>query len=75
MIKGLLLLSGLDVCDLFVWGNVSGTFYIDFQKAKVFNYDGAVKGPSFFFLPAQKIIHEGFVILHHGVSAGQSWLA
>uniref|UniRef100_H3C1K8 Malate dehydrogenase 1B, NAD (soluble) n=1 Tax=Tetraodon nigroviridis TaxID=99883 RepID=H3C1K8_TETNG len=48
-----------DVCDLFVWGNVSGTFYIDFQKAKVFNYDGAVKGPSFFFLPAQKIIHEG----------------
>lgn len=55
----------LDVCGVIVWGNVSGSFYIDLQKAKVFNYDGAVKGPVFFSLPAQEIIRDRFHISHN----------
>ncbi|KAI3365940.1 hypothetical protein L3Q82_009774, partial [Scortum barcoo] len=48
-----------DVTDVFVWGNISGSFYIDLQRAKVFNYDGAVKGPAFFFQSVHQIFHQG----------------
>lgn len=61
------LVSDLDVCDVIVWGNISGSFYVDLQKAQVTNYDGAVKGPAFFSLPAQKIIHDRSVVLHNRV--------
>ncbi|XP_044043983.1 putative malate dehydrogenase 1B isoform X2 [Siniperca chuatsi] len=47
-----------DVTNVMVWGNISGSFYIDLQRAKVFNYDGAIKGPAFFSQPVQKILHE-----------------
>ncbi|TWW64184.1 putative malate dehydrogenase 1B [Takifugu flavidus] len=47
-----------DVRDVIVWGNISGSFYVDLQKTKVFNYDGPVKGPEFFSLPAQNIIND-----------------
>uniref|UniRef100_UPI0037E7BBA0 putative malate dehydrogenase 1B n=1 Tax=Semicossyphus pulcher TaxID=241346 RepID=UPI0037E7BBA0 len=47
-----------DVTDVIVWGNISGSFYIDLQRAKVFNYDGAIKGPAFFSQPVLKILHE-----------------
>ncbi|XP_054479433.1 putative malate dehydrogenase 1B [Anoplopoma fimbria] len=47
-----------DITNVIVWGNISGSFYIDLQRAKVFNYDGAIKGPAFFSQPAQKILHE-----------------
>ncbi|XP_051284206.1 putative malate dehydrogenase 1B [Dicentrarchus labrax] len=47
-----------DITDVIVWGNISGSFYIDLQRAKVFNYDGAIKGPAFFSQPIQKILHD-----------------
>ncbi|XP_037552673.1 putative malate dehydrogenase 1B [Nematolebias whitei] len=37
-----------DVKDVFVWGNIRGVFFIDVQRAKVFNHRGAVTGPPFF---------------------------
>lgn len=46
-----------------MWGNISGSFYIDLQRAKVFNYDGAIKGPAFFSQPVLKILHERFGII------------
>ncbi|XP_041821734.1 putative malate dehydrogenase 1B [Chelmon rostratus] len=47
-----------DITNVIVWGNISGSFYIDLQRAKVFNYDGAIKGPAFFSQPVQKILYE-----------------
>ena len=52
----------LDVTNVIVWGNISGSFYIDLQRAKVFNYDGAIKGPPFFSQLVQRVLHERFVI-------------
>ncbi|KAM8904094.1 putative malate dehydrogenase 1B isoform 2-T2 [Spinachia spinachia] len=49
-----------DIKDVIVWGNISGSFYIDLQWTKVFNYDGAIKGPAFFSQPALKLLHERF---------------
>ncbi|KAM4560037.1 putative malate dehydrogenase 1B [Odontesthes bonariensis] len=47
-----------DVTDVIVWGNISGTFYVDLQRAKIFNYDGAIKGPAFFSQAVLKIFHD-----------------
>uniref|UniRef100_A0A672YV85 Malate dehydrogenase 1B, NAD (soluble) n=1 Tax=Sphaeramia orbicularis TaxID=375764 RepID=A0A672YV85_9TELE len=47
-----------DVTDVIVWGNISGSFFIDLQRAKVYNYDGAIKGPAFFSQPVQQIIYD-----------------
>ncbi|XP_072219052.1 putative malate dehydrogenase 1B [Leuresthes tenuis] len=47
-----------DVTDVIVWGNISGTFYVDLQRAKIFNYDGAIKGPAFFSQAILKIFHD-----------------
>lgn len=62
------------MCNVIVWGNISGSFYIDLQKAKVFNYDGAVKGPALFSLPAQNIIPDRFVRLYNCVLDSRSKL-
>lgn len=50
-----------DITDVIVWGNISGRFYIDLQRAKVFNYDGAIKGPAFFSQSLVKIFYDRFV--------------
>ncbi|XP_040035555.2 putative malate dehydrogenase 1B isoform X1 [Gasterosteus aculeatus] len=47
-----------DIRNVIVWGNISGSFYIDLQWTKVFNYDGAIKGPAFFSQPALKLLHQ-----------------
>ncbi|CAJ1086923.1 putative malate dehydrogenase 1B isoform X3 [Xyrichtys novacula] len=47
-----------DVTDVLVWGNISGSFYIDLQRAKVFNHAGAIRGPAFFSQPVLKILQE-----------------
>ncbi|XP_067438814.1 putative malate dehydrogenase 1B isoform X1 [Thunnus thynnus] len=47
-----------DITDVIVWGNISGSFYIDLQRAKVFNYDGAIKGPPFFSQPVLQVFHD-----------------
>lgn len=51
----------LDVKDIIVWGNISGSFYIDLQRAKVFNYNGPIQGPSFFFQSVLSIFYDRFV--------------
>lgn len=56
-----IILSAPDVTDVIVWGNVSSSFYVDLQRAKVYNCDGAISGPPFFSQPVLKIIHERFV--------------
>ncbi|XP_053170584.1 putative malate dehydrogenase 1B [Scomber japonicus] len=47
-----------DITDVIVWGNISGSFYIDLQRAKVFNYDGPIKGPPFFSQPVLEVFHD-----------------
>ncbi|XP_071320189.1 putative malate dehydrogenase 1B isoform X2 [Trachinotus anak] len=47
-----------DITDVIVWGNISGSFCIDLQRAKVFNYDGAIKGPAFFSQSLFKIFYD-----------------
>ncbi|KAG7241000.1 hypothetical protein INR49_026030, partial [Caranx melampygus] len=47
-----------DITDIIVWGNISGSFYVDMQRAKVFNYDGAIKGPAFFSQSLLKVFHD-----------------
>ncbi|XP_030265539.1 putative malate dehydrogenase 1B [Sparus aurata] len=47
-----------DVANVLVWGNINGSFYVDLQRAKVFNYDGAIKGPAFYSQPVDKILYE-----------------
>ncbi|XP_029030419.1 putative malate dehydrogenase 1B isoform X2 [Betta splendens] len=58
-----------DVKDVIVWGNISGTFYADLQRAKVFNYNGPIKGPSFFSQSVLKILHDRFVSEANIISA------
>uniref|UniRef100_A0A3Q2XSE0 Malate dehydrogenase 1B, NAD (soluble) n=1 Tax=Hippocampus comes TaxID=109280 RepID=A0A3Q2XSE0_HIPCM len=46
------------VTDVIVWGDVGDSFYIDLQRANVFNYDGPIKGPPFFSHPVLEIIYD-----------------
>ena len=41
----------LDVTGIIIWGNISGSFHVDFQRARVFRYEGAICGPSHFSQP------------------------
>lgn len=54
-----------------MWGNINGSFYVDLQRAKVFNYDGAIKGPAFYTQPVDKILYERFVKKTRGVRNDQ----
>lgn len=54
-----------------MWGNINGSFYVDLQRAKVFNYDGAIKGPAFYSQPVDKILYERFVKKTRGVRNDQ----
>ncbi|KAM9454924.1 putative malate dehydrogenase 1B [Clarias gariepinus] len=37
-----------DITDVIIWGNISGRFHIDLQRAKVYRYKGAIWGPKGF---------------------------
>ncbi|KAM9820372.1 putative malate dehydrogenase 1B [Neosynchiropus ocellatus] len=50
--------SSTDVHDVIVWGNVSREFYVDLQMARVYNYDGAIRGPRFFFQEVDLVLHD-----------------
>ncbi|XP_078787782.1 putative malate dehydrogenase 1B isoform X4 [Oryzias latipes] len=45
-----------EVTEVIVWGNISGLSYIDLQRAKVFNFQGPIKGPAFFPQPISRIL-------------------
>ncbi|XP_077583063.1 putative malate dehydrogenase 1B [Stigmatopora nigra] len=47
-----------EVKDVIVWGDVGDGFYVDLQRAMVFNYDGPTKGPPFFSQPVLDIVYE-----------------
>ncbi|CAL8289245.1 unnamed protein product [Lota lota] len=47
-----------DVREVTVWGNLSGTFHVDLQRARVFNHTGAVQGPPFFSRPVLEVLHD-----------------
>ncbi|XP_076021556.1 putative malate dehydrogenase 1B [Genypterus blacodes] len=53
-----LLVRTSDVKDVLVWGNISGSFYIDLQRAKVFHYNGAIMGPHFFSHMVLQLLHD-----------------
>ncbi|XP_050010296.1 putative malate dehydrogenase 1B isoform X2 [Alexandromys fortis] len=37
--------TSASIKDVIIWGNISGNNYIDLRKAKVYDYDSAIKGP------------------------------
>ncbi|KAJ8004205.1 hypothetical protein DPEC_G00156370 [Dallia pectoralis] len=47
-----------EVTDVIVWGNISGSSHIDLQRAKVFQYKGAIWGPSDFSQPVLEMIYD-----------------
>ncbi|XP_076879314.1 putative malate dehydrogenase 1B isoform X2 [Brachyhypopomus gauderio] len=47
-----------DITDVIVWGNISGTFHVDLQKAKVFRHKGAICGPAGFSRPVLEMVHD-----------------
>uniref|UniRef100_A0A8C7P2H4 Malate dehydrogenase 1B, NAD (soluble) n=1 Tax=Oncorhynchus mykiss TaxID=8022 RepID=A0A8C7P2H4_ONCMY len=47
-----------DVTDVIVWGNISGSSHVDLQRAKVFQYEGAIWGPLDFSQPVLKMIYD-----------------
>ncbi|XP_061659999.1 putative malate dehydrogenase 1B isoform X3 [Syngnathoides biaculeatus] len=47
-----------EVTDVIVWGDVGDRFYIDLQRANVFNYNGPIKGPPFFSQPVLEIVYD-----------------
>ncbi|XP_066543423.1 putative malate dehydrogenase 1B isoform X2 [Amia ocellicauda] len=50
--------NSAELKDLIVWGNISGSFYIDLQRAKVFRYDGAIWGPPEFSQSVLDVIYD-----------------
>ncbi|XP_030634926.1 putative malate dehydrogenase 1B [Chanos chanos] len=47
-----------DVADVIVWGNISGSFHIDLQRATVFRYEGAIWGPAGFSQPVLHMLYD-----------------
>ncbi|XP_038853209.1 putative malate dehydrogenase 1B [Salvelinus namaycush] len=47
-----------DVTDVIIWGNISGSSHVDLQRAKVFQYERAIWGPSDFSQPVLEIIYD-----------------
>ncbi|XP_058235848.1 putative malate dehydrogenase 1B [Hemibagrus wyckioides] len=46
-----------DITDVIVWGNISGHFHIDLQRAKVYRYKGAIRGPEGFSQNVLEIVY------------------
>ncbi|CAL8390032.1 unnamed protein product [Boreogadus saida] len=47
-----------DVRGVIVWGNPSGTFGVDLQRARVFEHTGAIQGPHSFSRPVLEVLHD-----------------
>ncbi|XP_043096740.1 putative malate dehydrogenase 1B [Puntigrus tetrazona] len=47
-----------DISNVIVWGNISGSFHVDLQRAKVFRYDGAIWGPDGFSQQVMEMIYD-----------------
>ncbi|XP_041487879.1 putative malate dehydrogenase 1B isoform X1 [Microtus oregoni] len=44
--------------DVIIWGNISGNNYVDLRKAKVYDYDCAIKGPPGYCHPVLNLIFD-----------------
>ncbi|NWR92634.1 MDHC protein, partial [Furnarius figulus] len=51
-------MSTAEVKDVIVWGNISGSNYIDLSHAKLHGYDSAIWGPANFHHPLLKMIYD-----------------
>ena len=49
-----------DVSGVIVWGNPSGTFGVDLQRARVFDHTGAIQGPRSFSRPVLEVLHDRY---------------
>ncbi|XP_034155934.2 putative malate dehydrogenase 1B isoform X2 [Pangasianodon hypophthalmus] len=47
-----------DITDVIVWGNISGHFHIDLQRAKVYSYKGAIWGPAGFSQSVLEMVYD-----------------
>ncbi|KAM4711429.1 putative malate dehydrogenase 1B [Anableps anableps] len=47
-----------DITDVIVWGNISGSFIIDLQRAKVFNFQSAIRGPVVVSQPVLQTLYD-----------------
>lgn len=47
-----------DITDVVVWGNISGSFHVDLQRAEVLRYDGAIRGPDGFSQRVMEMIYD-----------------
>ncbi|KAK3530005.1 hypothetical protein QTP86_009395 [Hemibagrus guttatus] len=47
-----------DITDVIVWGNISGSFHIDLQQAKVYRYKGAIWGPEGFSQNVLEMVYD-----------------
>uniref|UniRef100_A0A8C1XEB6 Malate dehydrogenase 1B, NAD (soluble) n=1 Tax=Cyprinus carpio TaxID=7962 RepID=A0A8C1XEB6_CYPCA len=47
-----------NITNVIVWGNISGSFHIDLQRAKVFRCDGAIWGPDGFSQQVMEMIYD-----------------
>ncbi|KAM6945669.1 putative malate dehydrogenase 1B [Aplochiton taeniatus] len=47
-----------DISDVILWGNMSGCYHIDLQRAKVFRYKGAIWGRKDFSQPVLPMIYD-----------------
>ncbi|XP_017927113.1 putative malate dehydrogenase 1B isoform X2 [Manacus vitellinus] len=50
--------SAAGVKDVIVWGNITGSNYIDLSHAKLYGYDGAIWGPANFQRPLLNMIYD-----------------
>ncbi|XP_027492888.1 putative malate dehydrogenase 1B isoform X2 [Corapipo altera] len=51
-------MSTAGVKDVIVWGNITGSNYIDLSHAKLYGYDGAIWGPANFQRPLLNMIYD-----------------
>ncbi|XP_017312418.1 putative malate dehydrogenase 1B isoform X1 [Ictalurus punctatus] len=47
-----------DITDVIVWGNISGRYHVDLQRAKVYRYKGAIWGPAGFSQNILEIVYD-----------------
>ncbi|KAL1770554.1 malate dehydrogenase 1B [Sigmodon hispidus] len=50
--------TSASIKDVIIWGNISGNNYVDLRKAKVYNYDSAIKGPPGYYHSVLSLIFD-----------------
>ncbi|XP_045054311.2 putative malate dehydrogenase 1B isoform X3 [Desmodus rotundus] len=61
--------------DVIIWGNISGSSYVDLRKAKVYRYDSAVWGPPHFSRPVLSLIFDSEWVNREFVATLNEWIS